>query len=58
MGPRRGNLEGIAISPAAAKDGLCLIVDDDNQDRAALMLFDQFDFTKALGKDVAEQDRD
>ena len=54
MGPKGGNLEGIAISPAIAKDGLCLIVDDDNQDGAALMLFSQFDSTKFPGKDVAE----
>lgn len=45
VGPKKGNLEGMAISPAADKGGLCLIVDDDNQDGAALMLFKQFRFT-------------
>jgi len=53
-GPKGGNLEGIAIAPAASKTGLCLIVDDDNQDGAALMLFRQFDFTKALPKGGSE----
>jgi hypothetical protein len=41
-GPKGGNLEGIAISPQAKKKGLCLIVDDDNQDGAAVMLFSNF----------------
>lgn len=41
-GPKGGNLEGIAISPLGAKRGLCLVVDDDNQDGAALMLFTKF----------------
>jgi hypothetical protein len=48
-GPKGGNLEGIAIAPAASKTGLCLIVDDENQDGSALMLFRQFDFSKAPG---------
>jgi hypothetical protein len=56
VGPKGGNLEGIAISPATEKHGLCLIVDDDNQDGAALMLFRQFDFTKIPRKDAAEQE--
>jgi hypothetical protein len=55
IGPKGGNLEGIAISPAIAKDGLCLIVDDDNQDGAALMLFRKFDPAKTLQKVLAEQ---
>ncbi|MFA5205168.1 MAG: hypothetical protein WC708_12275 [Lentisphaeria bacterium] len=52
-GPKGGNLEGIALVPATAGNGLCLIVDDDNQDGAALMLFRQFDFTKVLPNGVA-----
>jgi hypothetical protein len=55
VGPKGGNLEGFAVSPATAKDGLCLIVDDDNQDGAALMLFKHFDFSKIPGRDAAEQ---
>lgn len=47
LGPKGGNLEGIAMSPAAADEGLCLMVDDDNQDGAALMLFRRF--TAAAG---------
>jgi hypothetical protein len=53
IGPKKGNLEGFAISPAGATDGICLIVDDDNQDGAALMLFSQFDFTELPGKSAA-----
>jgi hypothetical protein len=33
---------------------LCLIVDDDNQDGAAIMLFKHFDFSKIPGRDAAE----
>jgi hypothetical protein len=54
IGPKGGNLEGIAISPAAEQPGLCLIVDDDNQDGAALMLFRQFDPAKPPAKGTAE----
>jgi len=49
IGPKAGNLEGFAVAPAAAREGLCLIVDDDNQDGAAIMLFERFDFTKVIG---------
>ena len=42
-GPKSGNLEGIAILPASDDDNWCLIVDDDNQDGAALMWFQTFD---------------
>jgi len=42
VGPKSGNLEGIAIVPTTTKKDWCLIVDDDNQDGAALMLFRQF----------------
>ena len=47
LGPKAGNLEGIAVSPEAAGDHLCLIVDDDNQDDAAVMLFTRFDAAAA-----------
>ena len=56
LGPKKGNLEGIALSPSAAKDGQCLIVDDDNQDGAALMFFRKFDPVKTLRKHLAEQE--
>ena len=55
-GPKGGKLEGIAVAPSVARDGLCLMVDDDNQDGAAIMLFKQFDRTKVLEKDAAEQE--
>jgi len=42
VGPKSGNLEGIAIAPTVTNKGCCLIVDDDNQNGAALMLFRQF----------------
>ena len=42
VGPKSGNLEGIAIELTPMKKGRCLIVDDDNQNGAALMLFRQF----------------
>lgn len=45
VGPKSGNLEGIAIVPTVTKDNWCLIVDDDNQDGAALMWFRQFEPT-------------
>ena len=48
VGPKRGNLEGIAIAPTATNKGCCLIVDDDNQNGAALMLFRQFNPTKSV----------
>jgi hypothetical protein len=48
-GPKGGNLEGIAIAPTAGKDPWCLIVDDDNQDGAALMWFRQFRPAKHFG---------
>ena len=43
VGPKRGNLEGIALSPVALGRGWFFAVDDDNQDGAALMWFQQFD---------------
>ena len=42
QGPKGGNLEGVAMTPAASGETLCLMVDDDNQDGAALMLFRRF----------------
>ena len=42
IGPKTGNLEGIALVPAGAKNKLFLILDDDNQDDAAVMLFKEF----------------
>ena len=42
IGPRSGNLEGIALTPAVSKNNWCLITDDDNQDGAAIMLFRKF----------------
>ena len=39
VGPKKGNLEGIALSPVDKNTMECLIVDDDNQDEAALMWF-------------------
>jgi hypothetical protein len=48
VGPKGGNLEGIAIAPAKGNDRWCLIVDDDNQDDAALMWFRQFNPAKEV----------
>ncbi len=42
VGPKGGNLEGIAIASSAKNDKWCLIVDDDNQAGAAIMWFRQF----------------
>ena len=42
VGPKTGNLEGIAIVPSETKNKIFLIVDDDNQDGAAVMLFKAF----------------
>jgi hypothetical protein len=56
VGPKGGNLEGIAIAPGRTGKKECLIVDDDNQDGAALMWFRQFDPTKHLTNDTAEQE--
>ena len=50
-GPKSGNLEGIALTPAATTDNWCLIVDDDNQDGAALMWFKQFEHTNDFDGD-------
>ena len=41
-GPKGGNLEGIAVTPITSQDHWILIVDDDNQNGAALMWFDEF----------------
>lgn len=41
-GPKSGNLEGIALTPAESADTWCLLVDDDNQDGAAVMWFKDF----------------
>jgi len=49
--PKSGNLEGIAIVPTVATDNWCLIVDDDNQDGAALMWFKQFNHTNDFDGD-------
>ena len=40
--PKAGNLEGIAITPASSRDHMAFLVDDDNQDGAALMMFRRF----------------
>jgi hypothetical protein len=57
IGPKKGNLEGIAISPAdtGKKKQQVLFVDDDNQDGAALMWFRQFDPSESIKKANAEQ---
>jgi uncharacterized protein YjiK len=40
--PKGGNLEGFALTPANSKESRAFLVDDDNQDGAALMLFTEF----------------
>lgn len=40
--PKAGNLEGVAITPTSARDHKLFLVDDDNQDGAALMGFRSF----------------
>lgn len=49
--PKTGNLEGIAPVPASSSDRWCLIVDDDNQNGAALMWFKQYGYTNDLDGD-------
>jgi len=58
IGPKKGNLEGIAISPAGAgkKKQQVLFTDDNNQDGAALMWFRQFDLSSSMKKVNAEQE--
>ena len=51
VGPKSGNLEGIAIVPTVTNKDWCLIVDDDNQNGAALMLFRQFNPAKSVIRD-------
>jgi hypothetical protein len=51
LGPKSGNLEGIAIVPTATTNHWCLIVDDDNQDDAALMWFKEFEHTNDFDGD-------
>lgn len=51
VGPKGGNLEGLAIASPATNDKGCLIVDDDNQDGAAIMWFSHFNPTKILMQD-------
>lgn len=41
-GPKTGNLEGFAMTPASAGEHWAFITDDDNQDGAALMWFRAF----------------
>ncbi len=41
-GPKSGNLEGFALAPAASGEHVAFLVDDDNQDGAALMRFRNF----------------
>lgn len=41
-GPKGGNLEGFALTPAKENEYRAILVDDDNQDGAALMLFNAF----------------
>ena len=55
VGPKGGNLEGLAITPVGKKSGECLIVDDDNQDGAAIMWFRQFNPAKSFKQGNAEQ---
>lgn len=43
FGPKGGNLEGIAIVPAASGERWAFMTDDDNQNGAALMWFAHFD---------------
>jgi len=40
--PKDGNLEGFALTPANTNEHRAFFVDDDNQDGAALMLFNEF----------------
>jgi len=40
--PKDGNLEGFALTPANASEHRAFFVDDDNQDGAALMVFNEF----------------
>jgi hypothetical protein len=63
-GPKGGNLEGIAMTPAAAYQHQICITDDDNQDGAGLMCFKHFapdrasvDRQVAASSDDAEQGR-
>ena len=51
VGPKGGNLEGIAIVPTGETNDWCLIVDDDNQDGAALMWFKDFQHTNDFDAD-------
>ena len=41
-GPRSGNLEGFAATPASSHERWCFLTDDDNQDGAALLWFREF----------------
>lgn len=41
-GPKAGNLEGVALTPATAREHGAFLADDDNQDGAALMRFQRF----------------
>lgn len=49
-GPKGGNLEGIALSPASSEDAWFFTTDDDNQQGAALMWFQEFE-PEVLGND-------
>lgn len=51
LAPKSGNLEGIAIVPTVTTNRWCLIVDDSNQDSAALMWFRQFEHTNDFDGD-------
>jgi len=43
ISPKSGNIEGVALTPAADHENKLFFVDDDNQDGFALMSFDQFE---------------
>jgi hypothetical protein len=42
VGPRTGNLEGFALTPATGTNHWCFITDDDNQNGEAILWFRQF----------------
>lgn len=52
-GPRSGNLEGVAITSATAEDLMLFITDDDNQDGAALTMYQDFS-PQLLGSEYYE----
>ncbi|PIR24766.1 MAG: hypothetical protein COX62_04365 [Deltaproteobacteria bacterium CG_4_10_14_0_2_um_filter_43_8] len=51
QGPKGGNLEGIALTPASSGENSFFTTDDDNQNGAALMWFQHFE-PEVLGADT------